>query len=91
MFYLFDWFIGFRRAVLVRESDKPGGEPVDITPKGYSVRTTAQEYGGGAFSISGGTIIFSNCTDQRLYKQFVGSGGKFRLLMLLLSKIKSLF
>lgn len=62
------------RAVLVRESDKPGGEPVDITPKGYSVRTTAQEYGGGAFSISGGTIIFSNCTDQRLYKQFVGSG-----------------
>ncbi|KAF3446696.1 hypothetical protein FNV43_RR11876 [Rhamnella rubrinervis] len=61
------------RAVLVKESEKPGGEPVDITPKDFGVRTLAQEYGGGAFSVSGDTVIFSNYKDQRLYKQFLNS------------------
>ncbi|KAM1134065.1 hypothetical protein ACFX19_043945 [Malus domestica] len=61
------------RAVLVRESERPEGEPVDITPKDYAVRTVAQEYGGGAFSVSGDTIIFSNYKDQRLYKQSLSS------------------
>jgi dipeptidyl aminopeptidase/acylaminoacyl peptidase len=61
------------RAVLVKESEKPGGEPVDITPKDFGVRTLAQEYGGGAFSVSGDTVIFSNYNDQRLYKQFLNS------------------
>ncbi|PQQ13879.1 uncharacterized protein Pyn_06383 [Prunus yedoensis var. nudiflora] len=61
------------RAVLVREPDRPEGEPVDITPKDYAVRTLAQEYGGGAFSVSGDTLIFSNYKDQRLYKQSLSS------------------
>ncbi|CAK9150795.1 unnamed protein product [Ilex paraguariensis] len=61
------------RAVLVRESEKPGDEPTDITPKGFSVRTTVQEYGGGAFGVSGDLLIFSNYDDQRLYKQFLNS------------------
>ncbi|TQD97503.1 hypothetical protein C1H46_016904 [Malus baccata] len=61
------------RAVLVREPERPEGEPVDITPKDYAVRTVAQEYGGGAFSVSGDTIIFSNYKDQRLYKQSLSS------------------
>ncbi|KAB2629703.1 hypothetical protein D8674_034498 [Pyrus ussuriensis x Pyrus communis] len=39
------------RDVLVREPERPEDEPVDITPKDYAVRTVAQEYGGGAFSI----------------------------------------
>jgi dipeptidyl aminopeptidase/acylaminoacyl peptidase len=45
----------------------------DITPKEFGVRTVAQEYGGGAFSVSGDTVIFSNYKDQRLYKQSIAS------------------
>ncbi|XP_034674851.1 uncharacterized protein LOC117906029 isoform X1 [Vitis riparia] len=61
------------RSVLVKESGKAGEEPIDITPKEFSVRTVAQEYGGGAFKISGDTVIFSNYKDQRLYKQSISS------------------
>nr|XP_043610581.1 uncharacterized protein LOC122582273 [Erigeron canadensis] len=58
------------RSVLVR-----GGtdEPVDVTPKEFSVRTVAQEYGGGAFSIFGENVVFSNYKDQRLYIQAIDS------------------
>lgn len=66
-----------RRAVLVREPERPEDEPVDITPKDYAVRTLAQEYGGGAFSVSGDTLIFSNYKDQRLYKQSISSNGEW--------------
>ena len=59
----------------MRGSDKAGGEPIDITPEGFSVRTEAQEYGGGDFKISGHTLLFSNHSDQRLYKQSISSGG----------------
>lgn len=59
------------RAVLVKEGEKPGDEPTDVTPKEFAVRTVAQEYGGGAFSIFGDTVIFSNYKDQRLYKQSI--------------------
>ncbi|KAK4390597.1 Dipeptidyl peptidase family member 6 [Sesamum angolense] len=53
------------------ESEKD--KPIDITPKDFAVRTVAQEYGGGAFSISGDSVIFSNYKDQRLYKQSISS------------------
>ncbi|KAK3024533.1 hypothetical protein RJ639_043725 [Escallonia herrerae] len=65
----------FRRAVLVREPERPGVEPADITPKGFSVRTTAQEYGGGAFRVLRDVLVFSNNEDQRLYKHSLSSGG----------------
>ncbi|XP_059638233.1 uncharacterized protein LOC132280128 [Cornus florida] len=61
------------RVVLVKEPEKPGDEPIDVTPKEFAVRTVAQEYGGGAFRISGDTLIFSNYKDQRLYKQSIVS------------------
>ncbi|XP_061354323.1 probable dipeptidyl-peptidase 5 [Gastrolobium bilobum] len=61
------------RAVLVLESEKPGGDPVDITPKEFGVRTLAQEYGGGSFTVSGDVVFFANYKDQRLYKQFISS------------------
>ncbi|KDP38395.1 hypothetical protein JCGZ_04320 [Jatropha curcas] len=61
------------RTVLVKEAEKPGEEPVDITPKEFSVRTTAQEYGGGAFTISEDSVIFANYKDQRLFKQSTDS------------------
>ncbi|KAL5558603.1 hypothetical protein UlMin_034814 [Ulmus minor] len=63
------------RAVLVKEADKPGEEPVDITPKDFEVRTLAQESECGAFTVSGDTVIFSNYKDQRLYKQLINSKG----------------
>ncbi len=65
-----------RRSVLVKGEEKAGEEAIDVTPKEFSVRTTAQEYGGGAFTISGDTVIFANYKDQRLYKQSVDSIGK---------------
>ncbi|XP_057986843.1 uncharacterized protein LOC131169212 [Hevea brasiliensis] len=61
------------RSVLVKGEEKAGEEAIDVTPKEFSVRTTAQEYGGGAFTISGDTVIFANYKDQRLYKQSVDS------------------
>ncbi|KAK7830796.1 acylamino-acid-releasing enzyme [Quercus suber] len=44
------------RSVLVREAEKAGEEPVDITPKEFGVRTLAQEYGGGAFRVFDGVF-----------------------------------
>ncbi|WOL06561.1 hypothetical protein Cni_G15295 [Canna indica] len=60
------------RAVLVKESTKLEDKPMDIIPPEFASRTSAQEYGGGAFSILDDTIIFSNYKDQRLYKQTIG-------------------
>lgn len=61
-----------RRAVLVKEAALPSSEAQDVTPLGFAVRSLAQEYGGGAFSVQGDTIVFSNYDDQRLYRQIVG-------------------
>lgn len=59
----------------MKEPEKAGDEPIDITPKDFAVRTTCQEYGGGAFSCSGDIVVFSNYKDQRLYKQSISSRG----------------
>jgi len=45
---------------------RPDG-PVDLTPPPFSVRTRVHEYGGGAWTVSGGALYFSNYADQRLY------------------------
>uniref|UniRef100_A0A0C9RKQ4 TSA: Wollemia nobilis Ref_Wollemi_Transcript_13378_2192 transcribed RNA sequence n=1 Tax=Wollemia nobilis TaxID=56998 RepID=A0A0C9RKQ4_9CONI len=59
------------RSVLVRE-DAVKGSPADvITPNGFNVRTLVHEYGGGAFTVSGDIVVFSNYDDQILYKQSV--------------------
>ncbi|KAI3922176.1 hypothetical protein MKX01_005865 [Papaver californicum] len=63
---------GRLREVLVKEANEPGDEPIDITPKEFTVRTLAQEYGGKAFTVCGDTVVFSNYEDQRLYKQMIG-------------------
>ncbi|KAI3895892.1 hypothetical protein MKW98_025683 [Papaver atlanticum] len=60
------------RGVLVKEADKHGDEPIDITPDGFAVRTLVHEYAGEAFAVSGDTVVFSNYKDQRLYKQIIG-------------------
>jgi dipeptidyl aminopeptidase/acylaminoacyl peptidase len=59
------------RVVLVRGD--PWSSPSDVTPDGFSVRTTVHEYGGGAYALSGGMVVFSNLEDQRLYRHEVGT------------------
>ena len=70
------YFPAGRDSVLVREAAEPGGKALDVTPQGFAVRTLAQEYGGGsgAFAVQGDTVVFSNYSDQRLYKQTIGGG-----------------
>jgi dienelactone hydrolase len=58
------------RNVIVRAG--PDGAAADITPASFNVRTRAHEYGGGSWLVAGGTCIFSNFADQRLYRQRAG-------------------
>jgi dipeptidyl aminopeptidase/acylaminoacyl peptidase len=62
------------RKVIVRRSSE--GKVSDVTPLGFNARTRVHEYGGGDYAVSNGTIIFSNFTDQRLYRQELGSDPK---------------
>jgi dipeptidyl aminopeptidase/acylaminoacyl peptidase len=59
------------RVVLVRRP--PGGEPEDVTPDEFNVRTRVHEYGGGAWVLAGeDLVVFANFADQRLYRQRLG-------------------
>jgi len=55
------------RKIIVRRS--PDGSIADITPTGFNARTRVHEYGGGDYAVTDGAVIFSNFTDQRLYRQ----------------------
>jgi dipeptidyl aminopeptidase/acylaminoacyl peptidase len=55
------------RAVLVRRT--PDGQPKDVTPAPFNVRTCVHEYGGGAFAVADGRVYFSHFGDARLYRQ----------------------
>ncbi|CAL5051809.1 unnamed protein product [Urochloa decumbens] len=68
-------------SVLVTKAADPRGEAVDVTPRGFAVRTLAQEYGGGsgAFAVQGDTVVFSNYSDQRLYTQVIGDSSPLPL------------
>jgi dipeptidyl aminopeptidase/acylaminoacyl peptidase len=46
----------------------------ELTPRGFNVRTTVHEYGGGDYFVHEGKVYFSNYRDQRLYVQGPGSG-----------------
>ncbi len=61
---------GGRYVVVRRTSD---GRRIDVTPLPFNARTRVHEYGGGAFTVSDGTVYFSNFTDQRLYRQDPGA------------------
>ena len=41
----------------------------DLTPPGFNARTRVHEYGGASWLVDEGTCIFSNFSDQRLYRQ----------------------
>lgn len=54
------------RTALVRRDGS--GEPADVTPASFDVRTLVHEYGGGAFAVRGGVAFCSRFDDQRLYR-----------------------
>ena len=45
-----------------------GGEPIDVVPQGFNVRTRVHEYGGGAWFCAGGVVYCSSFDDSRLYR-----------------------
>lgn len=54
------------RCVIVRcDGD---GRTADLTPAGFNARTRVHEYGGGAYLPCGGSVVFANFADQRLYR-----------------------
>jgi dipeptidyl aminopeptidase/acylaminoacyl peptidase len=54
------------RYVLVRRDG--GGRIEDVTAAPHSVRTRVHEYGGGAYTVDGGVVWFSNVADGRIYR-----------------------
>ena len=54
------------RAALVFRPD--GGEPVDVVPEGFNVRTRVHEYGGGAWWRHGDVVFASSFDDGRVYR-----------------------
>lgn len=59
------------RLVIVRYT--ADGQTVDLTPPGFNVRSRVHEYGGGAYTVAGGTAYFANFADQHLYVQAPGA------------------
>ena len=58
------------RAVVVRRG--PDGATSEVTPPEFSARSRVHEYGGGAFVVHRGELLFTNLGDQRLYRQRPG-------------------
>jgi len=54
------------RSVIVKQD--PQGNVSDISPKQYSTRSRAHEYGGKCFAVKEGIVYFSNDLDQNIYR-----------------------
>jgi dipeptidyl aminopeptidase/acylaminoacyl peptidase len=52
--------------VVVRRWTADGGV-VDVTPEGTNVRTRVHEYGGGAWAVHGGVLVYSTFPDGRVH------------------------
>jgi dipeptidyl aminopeptidase/acylaminoacyl peptidase len=59
------------RSVVVRRG--PDGTTTDVLPAPWNARTRVHEYGGGAWTVSAGTLWFTEFSDQRLYRLDPGS------------------
>jgi dipeptidyl aminopeptidase/acylaminoacyl peptidase len=46
----------------------------DVLPPPWNARTRVHEYGGGAWTVAGGTLWFTEFPDQRLYRLDPGAG-----------------
>ncbi|HEY0126494.1 MAG TPA: S9 family peptidase [Blastococcus sp.] len=65
---------GGREVVVRRTAD---GTVSDVLPAPWNARTRVHEYGGAAWTVSGGTLWFTNFSDQRLYRLEPGSDAPF--------------
>ncbi len=54
------------RGEVVRRT--PDGALVSVTPAPWNVRSRVHEYGGGAYAVRGGILVFANLDDLRLYR-----------------------
>ncbi len=54
------------RVVIVRRT--PDGRTADVTPPGTNVRSRVHEYGGGAYAVRDGIVVFAEFTDGRLWR-----------------------
>ena len=61
---------GGRTAIVRRSGD---GTVTDVLPEPWNARTRVHEYGGGAWTVAGGTLWFTEFSDQRLYRLEAGS------------------
>ncbi|MBN1322967.1 MAG: S9 family peptidase [Methanotrichaceae archaeon] len=61
------------RCVLVRSRGR-GAE--EVSSNRFNVRSAVHEYGGGAYAVSSGAVVFSNLADSRLYR--IEPGGRTR-------------
>lgn len=59
------------RSVVVRR--RPDGTIGDAIPAGFNARTRVHEYGGGAYAVRDGMLIFAHFHDTRLYRSDDGS------------------
>ncbi|SDP39406.1 Dipeptidyl aminopeptidase/acylaminoacyl peptidase [Klenkia soli] len=59
------------RTVLVRRA--PDGTTTDLLPAPWNARTRVHEYGGGAWTVGGGAVFFTDFADQRLYRVVPGA------------------
>ncbi|WP_092196171.1 alpha/beta hydrolase family protein [Blastococcus tunisiensis] len=59
------------RSVIVRRS--ADGTVADVLPAPWNARTRVHEYGGGAWTVAGGVLWFTDFADQRLYRLLPGS------------------
>jgi dipeptidyl aminopeptidase/acylaminoacyl peptidase len=59
------------RSVVVRRS--ADGTTTDVLPAPWNARTRVHEYGGGSWTVSAGTLWFTDFADQRLYRLEPGS------------------
>jgi dipeptidyl aminopeptidase/acylaminoacyl peptidase len=59
------------RSVIVRR--QADGTIMDAVPAEFNVRTRVHEYGGGAYAVRDGVLIFSHFLDTRLYRSDNGS------------------
>ncbi|MGZ6272360.1 MAG: prolyl oligopeptidase family serine peptidase [Candidatus Limnocylindrales bacterium] len=61
---------GGREALVRRRHD---GTIEDVLPGSVNVRTMAQEYGGAAWAVAAGTLVYSDVADGRLYRLVEGA------------------
>ena len=58
------------RVALVRHD---GTAAVDVLPAPWDVRSRVHEYGGGAYAVADGTVVFSHVGDDRVHRLEAGS------------------